>query len=281
MPMISMNELYQDARARQYGIAAFDVINYETIAWAIEAAEAEKMPVILMLYPGMASHVHPAAVKAIAEAMAAQSKVPVALHLDHCPSWEVAVKFMPYFPSVMVDGSALPYEENVALTKEVTKVAHTMGIVVEAELGRVGSGSNLDDFQNTDKFTNPQVAARFIEETGCDSLAVAIGNGHGHYIATPQFDFDLLKEIRATVDVPLVLHGGSGTPDEQFSECVRCGMSKFNLFTEVNKRIGDAVKEQSQEVNGFLSILGRVKPAAIEIMRHRIAILNPNGVKAF
>ena len=281
MPMISMKELYQDARARTYVVAAFDVINYETIAWAIEAAEAECMPVIIMLYPGMASHVHPAAVKAITEAMAAQTKVPVALHLDHSPSWEVAVKFMPYFPSVMVDGSSLPYEENVALTREVVKVAHTMGIVVEAELGHVGSGSNLDDFQNTDKFTDPQVAAQFIEATGCDSLAIAIGNGHGQYIATPQFDFARLRAIRAAVDVPLVLHGGSGTPDDQFSECVQCGMSKFNLFTEVNKRMGDAVKEQSQEVSGLLPILSRIKPAALEIMRHRIHILNPNGVKAF
>lgn len=149
----------------------------------------------------------------ITKKLAAESDIPVGLHLDHSASYENATRGAHCgFPSIMIDGSRLDFDENVELTRQVVDTAHKMGVEVEAELGHVGSGSNLDDYTDSDNFTDPVDAIRFVEATNVDSLAVSVGNGHGHYIKAPSLDFNRIRAIHKAVNIPLVMHGGSEFP---------------------------------------------------------------------
>lgn len=160
-------------------------------------------------------------------------KVPVGIHLDHCSDFDYIVAAMRCgFDSIMYDGSMLPVEENIKNTAEIVKVAKAFGADVEAELGRVGFASTVADQNDTDKYTKPEVAAAFCEQSGCSSVAVAIGSAHGFYKETPKLDIERLKKINAATDVPLVLHGGSGIPNDQLEVAFREGINKFNVGTE-------------------------------------------------
>lgn len=159
--------------------------------------------------------------------------MPVGIHLDHCSDFDYIVAAMRCgFDSVMYDGSMLPVEENIKNTAEIVKVAKAFGADVEAELGRVGFASTVADQNDTDKYTKPEVAAAFCEQSGCSSVAVAIGSAHGFYKETPKLDIERLKKINAATDVPLVLHGGSGIPNDQLEVAFREGINKFNVGTE-------------------------------------------------
>lgn len=280
MAFVRTDEIYADAVKKGYGVAMINVINYEMIKWAIEAAEEEGMPLLIGLFPGFTANLDMEACYLLTKMYAERVKAPIAIHLDHSPSLDVIAKYLKYYNSVMIDGSSLPYEENVKITREVVDVCKKMGVVVEAELGHVGSGASLDDIQNTDRYTNPAQAAEFIERTGCNALAVAIGNAHGNYIATPNLDFNRLKEIRAAVDIPLVLHGGSGIPDEQFTECARIGMCKFNIFTDYNMVYSNACKAYLDKENkgAFAMMLACADPCR-ELIRHKIRMINPKGIR--
>ena len=231
--MVKVNEILQHAWKHKYGVAAINTLNYETIKCAVAAAEAERVPVILQFFPGLDKYIPLKYIADMAVDMARKASVPVAVHLDHSASYEIALGgIRDGFPSVMVDGSALPFEENVALTKEVARAAGVFGVDVEAELGHVGIGMKLEDISNSDLFTDADQAAEFVERTGCGSLAIAVGNAHGDYIQEPNLDFDRIAKIRQAVSVPLVLHGCSGIPDWQMQRAVNLGMSKFNIATE-------------------------------------------------
>ena len=206
--------------------------------------------------------------------------MPVALHLDHCPTTDICISRMKYFDSVMIDGSHYDFEENVRMTKQVVDIAHKMGIVVEAELGKVGNAGDINDVNNPDTYTDVKQAVEFVERTGCDSLAIAIGNAHGNYVAKPNLAFDRLKELRQALDLPLVLHGGSGIPDDQFGRCAIEGMSKFNIFTEFNMALSNAMKASLDEANkGGLKVLCDCKEACKEVVRHKIRMVNPKGLR--
>lgn len=215
---------------------AFNCTDYNTIVSVVKVAEELSKPVICMLYPEHAYLKHWTTPKIFVETVrdvAKNVKVPVGIHLDHCSDFDYIVAAMrDGFDSVMYDGSMLPVEENIKNTAEIVKVAKAFGADVEAELGRVGFASTVADQNDTDKYTKPEVAAAFCEQSGCSSVAVAIGSAHGFYKETPKLDIERLKKINAATDVPLVLHGGSGIPSDQLEVAFREGINKFNVGTE-------------------------------------------------
>jgi len=282
MALIKVNELLRHATEHRYGVAAINVFNYETILWVVRAAERERAPVIVQFFPGFDRHISMKYVAYIATDLARKSEVPIAVHLDHSSAADIAVAGVrDGFPSVMVDGSAKPFDENVAMTLEVVKAARVFGVDVEAELGHVGSGANLNDFTDTDLFTKVDDAAAFVELTGCDSLAIAVGNAHGAYKQKPNLDFQRIAAIRERVDVPLVMHGGSDIPDDQIRRSVELGISKFNIATEYDRAYYNFSKEvydgSQGRISGFGAIQG-IGDKMIGFIASKIRLLNPDGI---
>ncbi len=283
MAIEKVSTILKDAVKNSYGVAAFNIFNYETISWAIKAAQEERMPVIIQFYPGFDRFIPMGVVAAITKELAAKVDIPVGLHLDHSNNFEDAIRGAHCgFPSIMIDGSRLDFEENVKLTSQVVKAAHEMGVEVEAELGHVGSGNNLDDFTNSSHFTDPADAVKFVERTGADSLAISVGNGHGNYVSTPSLDFSRIEQIHRSIDIPLVMHGGSGIPDEQLQRAISCGMSKFNIATEYNRSFYDAVKEHMDKGQGqgyMYGCLNQVEEQVKAFIKDKIRTLNPNSYR--
>ena len=280
MPLVKVNELLEHATEHGYGVAAINTINYETIRCAVAAAEQERAPVIVQFFPGLDSYIPLSHIAFMAKDLARRADIPIAVHLDHSSSYEIAVGgIRDGFPSVMVDGSSLPYEANAAVTAAVVKTAAVFGVDVEAELGHVGDAQNADDITNTDHFTDPGLAADFVEKTGCGSLAVAVGNAHGSYIIKPDLDFERIREIRRAVSVPLVMHGCSGIPDEQMKEAVNLGMSKFNIATEyfmaMYKAMDSGIEESCHDGNG-IRLLFNMRSRMQEFVAGKMRLLNPN-----
>jgi fructose-bisphosphate aldolase class II/tagatose 1,6-diphosphate aldolase GatY/KbaY len=258
-------DLLHEAGREKRAVVAFDVFSLESILWAIEAAEIERSPVILMYYPGMMD----ARIFAdIAKPEAEGAKVPVGLILDHGRDFGTAMgAIRAGMPSVMIDGSALGFEENVELTKAVVRVAHAMGIDVEGELGHVGLTSQTELFTNADTFTDAGKAAEFALATGVDALAVAIGNAHGNYPFEPKLDMQRLKEINAAVGIPLVLHGGTGIPAAQVREAIGLGVSKVNVGTSYGAAFYDAFKKVVDEKLAPPNYVPALKPMKAEVLK--------------
>ena len=281
MPIEKISNILKDADQNGYGVAAFNVFNYESIAWAIEVAEEEKTPIIIQFYPGFHVHIPLSTVVSIAVDLAANVKVPIGLHLDHSHTFEQVMSGVKYgYPSVMIDGSLLDFDENVKLTRKVVECAHAMGVEVEAELGHVGSAAIREDFTNPNHFTDPEAAKRFVDLTGVDSLAISVGNAHGQYISAPVLDFERIKKINSLVEVPLVLHGGSGIPDDQLQKSIQLGMNKFNIATEYNRAFYEGLKPYMLEsdARGYMyGCLNRAKEAVKNFLRNKIRTLNPKG----
>lgn len=280
MSLVKVNELLQHATEHHYGVAAINTINYETISCAIAAAEAERVPVIIQFYPGFDQYIPLSHIAYMAKDLARKASVPVAVHLDHSASYEIAVGgIRDGFPSVMVDGSARPFEENLAMTKAVVETAAVFGVDVEAELGHVGNAQILDDLTNADHLTDPDKAVEFVEKTGCGSLAIAVGNAHGNYIQTPNLNFDRIRELRKAVSVPLVLHGCSGIPDEQMQEAVNLGLSKFNIATEyfaaMYRSLDQGIETSGHDGNG-VQLLFTARQGMIDFVASKMRLLNPN-----
>ena len=280
MSLVKVNELLQHATEHHYGVAAINTINYETISCAIAAAEAERVPVIIQFYPGFDQYIPLSHIAYMAKDLARKASVPVAVHLDHSASYEIAVGgIRDGFPSVMVDGSARPFEENLAMTKAVVETAAVFGVDVEAELGHVGNAQILDDLTNADHLTDPDKAVEFVEQTGCGSLAIAVGNAHGNYIQTPNLNFDRIRELRKAVSIPLVLHGCSGIPDEQMQEAVNLGLSKFNIATEyfaaMYRSLDQGIETSGHDGNG-VQLLFTARQGMIDFVASKMRLLNPN-----
>ena len=280
MSLVKVNEILQHATEHKYGVAAINTLNYETIKCAVAAAEAERVPVIIQFFPGLDKYIPLKYIADMAVDMARKASVPVAVHLDHSASYEIAMSgIRDGFPSVMVDGSALPFEENVALTKEVARAAAVFGVDVEAELGHVGIGMKLGDISDRDLFTDVEQAVEFVERTGCGSLAIAVGNAHGDYIQEPNLDFDRITRIRQAVSLPLVLHGCSGIPDWQMQKAVNLGMSKFNIATEyfaaMYRSLDGVIEATGHKPDGIRLMLAAGK-GMTEFVVGKIRMLNPN-----
>ena len=232
--LVTLNEILKDAEEKKYAVGLFNMLNLEMARGIIEAAEEEKSPLIL----GVAEVHFPLIpfeyAATVMQKIARDAKVPVCLHLDHGTDYAKIMKAIQSgFSSVMYDGSALPYEENIANTREISKVAHALGISVEAELGHVGQGSNENDFNCEDLYTKPEQVNDFIRRADVDALAVAIGTAHGPYVKKPVLDIGRLKELYDVSEKPLVLHGGSGLTDEDFRNVIFNGIRKVNICTEL------------------------------------------------
>lgn len=246
--LISSTHLLQTARQNGYGITAFNVHTLEMLQAVVEAAEELQAPLILQTTVGTVKHLGPDYIVAAADAAAKRSSVPIALHLDHCTDYELIVQCIREgYTSVMIDASMHPFEENVRQTQEVVKVARAAGVNVEAELGKVGGVE--DDIVVADEdalLADPDECVRFVELTGVPTLAPAIGTAHGIYKGEPKIAFGKLEEIFRKVSLPLVLHGGSGIPEEQVKRCVSLGMAKMNVATELRIAFSDAIKKVFQ-----------------------------------
>lgn len=233
MALVKVRDLLNDAQKANTSIIAFDANDINTIYACIKGAEKARRPVIVMLYPASRGMMDFRSFTATVKEMAEKASVPVGLHLDHCSDFSMIMEAIrDGFSSVMADGSALPFEENVAFTKSVVDVAKVFDVDVEGELGHVGSVAAGDSYSDKSTFTVPEEAAEFAKLTGVTSLAVAFGSCHGVYKATPNLDLERLQEIDKATDTPLVLHGGSGIPHDQLVKAFTMGVNKFNVATE-------------------------------------------------
>ena len=247
MALVTTKELFQDAQKNGYAIGAFNVENMEMVQAVIAAAEELKAPVIMQTTPSTLKYAGPDFYYANVAAAAKSASVPVVMHLDHGSSFELAMQaFRAGYTSIMIDGSHHVFEENIAITKSVVSACHPAGIPVEAELGKVG-GKEDDLDGGNGGYTVPSEAAEFVEATGVDSLAVAIGTAHGVYKGIPKLDVDRLSRIREVVSIPLVLHGTSGVPDDAVRECICRGICKVNYATDLRIAFTGGVKEYLSE----------------------------------
>lgn len=235
MRLVSGIELYQDAKARNYAIGAFNAHTYEMIQGILEAAQEENSPVIIQVGQRAIRY---CGFEAVVEAIRWHGRhvdVPVVIHLDHGKSYEQAIQAIQAgCSSVMYDGSHHSLEENISVTQAVVRAAHAVGVAVEAELGKIGGVE--DDLSVDEKdayYTDPEQALYFFQQTKVDSLAVAIGSAHGLYKSAPKLDIPRLKTISDALNIPIVLHGGSGIPDDQIRLAIDNGIRKINVDTEL------------------------------------------------
>ena len=238
MPLVTSKEMFEKAYNGGYAIGAFNVNNMEIIQGITEAAAELKAPLILQVSKGARAYAnHTYLVKLVEAAVIENPDIPIVLHLDHGPDFETCKSCIDGgFTSVMIDGSSKSFEDNIALTKSVADAGRAMGVPVEAELGKVG-GKEDDGpaVEGESPYTDPAEAKEFVERTGCTSLAIGVGTSHGVYTSDPHIEQSVVKAIRDAVDVPLVLHGTSGVPDEQVAEAVKNGICKVNYATELRQ----------------------------------------------
>ena len=235
--LVNLNEVLLPAKKEHYGVGLFNAVNLEMANAIMDAAESLRAPVIMGTAEILLGAASLAEVAAMVKARAERSPIPVVLHYDHGLTFERCLEALKLgYTSVMYDCSTVPYEENVARVAEMVKIAHAMGATVEGELGHVGDNEGEGKLTNpSDFFTDPEMAADYVRRTKVDALAVAVGNAHGDYKFPPKLDFERIIQIQEAVNVPLVLHGGSGLTDQDFREAIRSGIAKVNIFTDISK----------------------------------------------
>jgi fructose-bisphosphate aldolase class II len=264
MPLVSILSELKKAQQDQYAIPCFDTFEMMGTQGIFAALEKKCAPGIVGLYSGLLDRPNARAAVAMVRTMAEDATVPVSLILDHGRDFEHCMQALHYgFSDVMYDGSKLPLEENIANTRAIVRAAHAVGAAVEAELGHVGIGREYQSFGAQGKgFTEPEAVEQFVVETGVDFLAVAVGTAHGLYEGEPRLALELLAEIRERVEIPLVLHGGSGLSDEQFCSAIERGISKINIFTNLSVAAGQGMVEAAQQEDAsFFSMIRAVPPA--------------------
>ena len=248
MAFVKVSTILQMADRANTAAIGFNCVDYNTIYSVVAAAQELNKPVICMLYPEheyRCNVISLAGFAAIVRDLAEKVSVPVGVHLDHSSDYDYIIEAIRCgFNSVMYDGSMLPLEENIANTRKVVEAAAQFDAEVEAELGYVGFASHADQ-DKSDLYTQPEVAARFVRETNVNSLAVAIGSAHGFYTKTPKLDLERLDKINRATDVHLVMHGGSGIPQDQVDQAFRLGINKFNVGTEFLKLYKDSTCKHS------------------------------------
>ncbi|MDZ7294971.1 MAG: class II fructose-1,6-bisphosphate aldolase [candidate division KSB1 bacterium] len=306
MPLVTTKEMFAKAYEGGYAIGAFNVNNMEIIQGIVEAAEEERAPLILQISKGARKYARHEYLMKLIEAALQISDLPIAVHLDHGDSFELCKACIDGgFTSVMIDGSHLSFEDNVALTKKVVEYAHPRGIPVEAELGKLaGVEEHVSVTEQDAVFTNPDQAREFVERTGCDSLAVAIGTSHGAYKfkGEPRLDFERLKAIEERLPgFPLVLHGASsvlqeyvelcnkyggklpgakGVPEEMISRAVKGGVCKVNIDTDLRLAMTATIRKEFAENPANFDprlYLGPARQAIKEMVRHKLHVLGCNG----
>lgn len=282
MKIVSTREMLNKAQREGYAVPAFNIHNLETLQVVVETAAELKSPVILAGTPSTINYAGGEFIVSMADAAADKYDIPIAIHLDHYEEINEIEEYIKLgFRSAMIDASHKAYEDNIATVKEVVKFAHKYDTTVEAELGRLGGQEDdlIVDEKDT-KYTNPKQAKEFVEKTGIDSLAVAIGTAHGLYKGVAKLDFDRLKEIRDMVDVPLVLHGASDIPDELVQKAISLGICKVNVATDLKIPFSDAVKKyfiENPTANDPRKYMQPGKDAMKKIVAHKIMVCGSNG----
>lgn len=282
MALVPIDVLLKEAAAGGYAVGAFNCNNMEIVQAIAAAAREERSPVIMQASQGAIKYAGIDYIVAMVRVAAAEAGVPVALHLDHGTSFaQVMQCIRSGFSSVMIDGSKHSLEDNIALTNLVLQAARAVGVAVEAELGKIGGTE--DDIVVSERealFTDPEEARYFIERTGVDALAVAIGTAHGQYKGVPKLDFDRLRKIKSLVDTPIVLHGSSGVPEDAIREAIEIGVSKINIDTNIREAFTDRTKQVVADKPGEIDprkILGPAREAATEIIREKIRLFGSSN----
>lgn len=282
MPFGSFKAVLEDGLKHGYAVGQFNINNLEFTQAIVEVANEEGAPVILGASEGAIKYMGIEYTAAIARAAAEMSKVPVILHLDHGGSFDMVMKCLRHgWTSIMIDGSHHPYAQNLALTKKVVEACHALGVHVEGELGRIGG---VEDDLTVDAreaaLVQPQEARDFVRDAGIDALAPAIGSAHGHYQGKPELAFGRLREVRDVTGVPLVLHGGTGIPDEDIRQAISLGVSKINVNTENQSAFTDAIRavfEKDKKVYDPRKFLGPAREAIKDAVRAKIRLFGSTG----
>jgi len=250
MALTSLSEVLKDAEVKKYAVGAFNAVNLDMARGIILAAEEERSPVIISLAE---VHLDMAPLDVLGPVLvdlAEKASIPVVVHLDHGSDFSVIMNAMKIgFTSVMIDGSALEFEQNIEKTQEIVKVAKTLNVSVEAEVGRLvtpetGSTETFENLDPKDFYTDPIQAQEFVEKTEVDALAIAFGTAHGLYKSEPQLDFNRIKSIKDITGMPLVMHGGSGLSDKQYKEAIENGITKINYYSDMANTVSRKVKEK-------------------------------------
>lgn len=277
MSLVSMKGILVPARADKYAIGAFEVWNLESVQAVVAAAEQLNRPVILQIGPYEADHAGLEDISNIAMYHARRAKVPVAVHLDHGDSFERTIQCIHQgFTSVMFDVSHMPFEDNIAATKEIVRIAHATGVTVEGELGRIGgeeAGINVSD--SDVHLTDPDQAVEFVKRTGIDVLAVAVGTAHGFYKSAPNIRIERLKQISQKVFIPLVLHGGTGIPAETITQTIALGIAKINICTDFVAAFANTFVSEQKDPGFKYNVPGvftKPRAAATELVKQKIRL---------
>ncbi|MBQ3089956.1 MAG: ketose-bisphosphate aldolase [Oscillospiraceae bacterium] len=281
--LVNMKTMLAVANEHNFAVPAFNTPTGMIMRGILEASEAAKAPVIIEVHPLELELARPSFITALVEE-AHKASVPVCIHMDHGSSLEqIMTAIQCGYTSVMIDASSKSFEENVALTKKICEVAHAVNVSVEAELGTIGTTKqDMDTTSSTEiRYTDPQEAARFVEETGVDCLAVAIGTCHGIYPKgmIPKLQLDLLKEIKEAVKIPLVLHGGSSNRDEEIAAASRMGINKINISSDIKDPFYRKCREVLQDP--YIREPDAIYPPCIEAMKevifHKFDLLGTTG----
>ncbi|MDR2020296.1 MAG: ketose-bisphosphate aldolase [Treponema sp.] len=276
MSIVSNRELLERARAGRYAVAAFNTSNLEYTQAILRAATEQRAPVILEAAKSEVDYMNGYVFVSMVKLLAENLPIPVGIHLDHGPSYEEALRCIRYgFTSVMFDGSALPVEENIAVTQRVVAAAHACGVSVEGEIGVIGQAADSPEGPRRPGtgYADPVQCERFVKETGVDCFAAAIGNAHGLYLRKPELQFELLQDIEKRTGVPLVLHGGTGIPVEDIQRAIRLGVSKINFSTVMRKGFIDTIKASLDANPGdydLMKLLQTGTEKMVEIAKYHI-----------
>ena len=280
--LVSGKDILLHAQKNAYAVGAFNINNMEIVQAIGDAAKELKAPVILQASQGGIKYAGIEYISSLGKTAANLADGPVTLHLDHGTDFDQVMLCLRHgFSSVMIDGSRFPLEENIAFTKRVVEIARPLGVSVEAELGKIGGTEDhivVDERDAT--FTDPDEAERFVEETGVDSLAIAVGTAHGVYKGEPKIDFDRIKAIREKVHVPLVLHGSSGVPYEALKKAISLGICKINIDTDLRISFTDGVRQVLENTpNEFdpRKILGPARDKMTETIKEKIKVFGSDG----
>jgi ketose-bisphosphate aldolase len=279
--LVNTKEILDKARKEGYAVPAFNITDMQSIMTVVKVCEEENAPCLIEAAEGTIKAYGTTYLAAIAEVAARKAKVPVALHLDHGKTFEIIIQAIrDGFSSVMIDASQESFDENVRLTRQIVDIAHACGVSVEAELGHVGVGSQAPTQEDLEKYlTKPEDAKRFVELTNVDFLAVAVGTAHGLYTFEPKIDLERLKQISETVDIPLVIHGGSGTPG--LEQTPPLGVSKVNVFTDlqipIRKKVKEIIESEPLERLTAVRIWKTANEAAEPVIRDYLRKLGASG----
>lgn len=281
MALITTKEILTP-QPRGWAVGAFNVHNLEDVQAVVWAAEELQAPVIILVSESALKHAGAAYISSIVKTASRKVSVPIALQLDHGRSCEVLVECIKNgFTGVMIDGSHLPFADNIALTKKVVQVAHDFGVTVEGELGRVGGKEDHIDVASQDaNLTDPDQVVEFVESTGIDILAPAIGTVHGLYKGEPKINFTLLEKIRELVSVPLVLHGGSDLPASIIEQAIASGISKINVGTDLKYAVTGGIKEHLRQNPAEFEprkLFGSAREQATKVVAEKLRLFNSVG----